>query len=151
MLTEVKPISSSNIHFLKELFFAVKSDLFLGLPKKLQHNLLNMQFQSQQQHYHSYWPNAEHKLLIYNKVMVGQVIIEKSKDHFYIVDIKILPSFQKQGIGTQYLLALIKEAKKKNKSVKLSVDKNNRALTLYKRIGFKIITDEQTHYAMEIS
>jgi len=150
MLVEAKPVTSLDDDFLKNLFFEIKSDIFRGMPKELQSSLLNLQFQSQQQHYYSHWPDAEHKLLIYNKMAIGQVIIDKSEHIFHIVDISIIPSLQKQGIGTQYLLSLIEEAQNKKMSIKLSVDKNNHALTLYKRLGFKIVADDQTHYAMEV-
>ncbi len=151
MLVETKLVTSSDDSFLKDLFFEIKSDVFRGMSKKLQGSLLNLQFYSQQQHYGSQWPDAEHKLLIHNNMAVGQVIVDKSDVAFHIVDISILPSFQKQGIGTQYLLSLIEEVKAQKLSISLTVDKNNHALTLYKRLGFKVVTDDLTHYTMEIN
>lgn len=150
MLVDTIPVTSSDDSFLKGLFFEVKSNLFLGMPKELQSSLLNLQFQSQQQHYYTHWPDAEHKLLIYNKRPIGQVIIDKSDNIFHIIDISIFPSLQKQGIGTQYLLALIEEAKAVNISIKLSVDKKNPALALYKRIGFTVISDDEIYCVMKI-
>jgi ribosomal protein S18 acetylase RimI-like enzyme len=150
MLIETKLITSSDNNFLKNLFFEIKSDIFQKMPKEILCSLLNLQFKSQQQHYYLHWPKAEHYLLIFNKAPIGQVIINKSDDNIHIVDISILPSLQKQGIGTQYLLSLIAAAKEKKLSINLSVDKNNPVLTLYKRIGFKVISDDEIYYKMEI-
>ncbi|MCP1997250.1 GNAT family N-acetyltransferase [Flavobacterium sp. HSC-61S13] len=53
-----------------------------------------------------------------------------------IIQIQILPEFQKLGIGSQLILNIIRQATLKNLTVHLSVLQVNPALRLYQRLGF---------------
>ncbi len=54
-----------------------------------------------------------------------------------IIQIQILPEFQKLGIGSQLILNLIRQATIKNWTVHLSVLQVNPAVQLYQRLGFR--------------
>jgi ribosomal protein S18 acetylase RimI-like enzyme len=53
--------------------------------------------------------------------------------------IALLPEYRGQGIGTALLEHLLEAAKKLYPAISLSVSPNNRALQLYKRMGFEIV------------
>ncbi|MBK8710374.1 MAG: GNAT family N-acetyltransferase [Niastella sp.] len=57
--------------------------------------------------------------------------------------IYILPQQQKTGFGKQLLLYVLKEAKQENTiSLTLNVNRYNKALDFYVKMGFKIIKEE---------
>jgi [ribosomal protein S18]-alanine N-acetyltransferase len=62
----------------------------------------------------------------------------------------IIGRFRNHGIGTELLTNIFIQAKEKGfKSLSLSVDKRNRACSLYKRLGFEIIYELETAYTMK--
>jgi ribosomal protein S18 acetylase RimI-like enzyme len=69
---------------------------------------------------------------------VGIVKIIEFPDHIHLQQIQVHPEWSNQGIGTQIINDLIRQASKKNKTVRLYVLKNNPAKNLYTRLGFTI-------------
>ena len=66
---------------------------------------------------------------------------------FEIGNICIKPEYQNKGIGTAVLKEIIFENKERD--VKLQVLKiNEKAIKLYKKIGFKKVEESKTHYIM---
>lgn len=65
--------------------------------------------------------------------------------------ISLLKEYRSKGIGTllmQQMIAYLKE--KEYKSASLSVDKNNYARVMYKKLGFSIVTENEHDYLMSI-
>ncbi|MDB5259950.1 MAG: GCN5-related N-acetyltransferase [Candidatus Nomurabacteria bacterium] len=73
-------------------------------------------------------------------------VVEKGKA-LDLAHIEILPEYQGKGIGTQ----LIKDLVSQGKQVILQVRKNNPALKLYQKLGFKIIVENKLKYFMSTS
>ncbi|MFP3154014.1 GNAT family N-acetyltransferase [Lachnospiraceae bacterium ZAX-1] len=63
--------------------------------------------------------------------------------------ISVLPGCRGKGIGRELLDALnIELSKRGYTKISLSVQKTNPALRLYKRVGYKIIKEQETDYLM---
>ena len=62
---------------------------------------------------------------------------------------RLLPDWRGRGIGTALMQWVCTQARAAGKSVTVSVEKYNRAQTLYRRLGFREISDEGVHWAME--
>lgn len=61
----------------------------------------------------------------------------------------ISEKYRGMGVGTVLMQALLKELKGLGyQKISLSVDKVNRAVTLYKSLGFKVIKEQKTDYLM---
>ncbi len=59
--------------------------------------------------------------------------------------------YRNQGLGTALMKALYSELKAKGfKSLLLNVDKRNRAVNFYKKLGFTIFKDRDSDYLMLI-
>lgn len=57
--------------------------------------------------------------------------------------------YRSKGIGTALMKALMAELKQKGyERISLSVDKLNRAVDFYKKLGFKVIKEKDTDYLM---
>ncbi len=90
-----------------------------------------------------------------NKRLVGAVWCRIMKDYGNIDDetpslaIGIYKEYRKLGIGTEMMKKMINILKeKKYEKVSLSVQKNNYAVKLYKKLGFKIFKETEEEYIM---
>lgn len=92
--------------------------------------------------------------LKYQKVMIegrfgGALAIVRDADQITVSEILVAPEFQGQRIGTKILLDVLKSAADGQLPVKLQVLHQNRAMTLYKRLGFVETGKNETHVMME--
>lgn len=68
------------------------------------------------------------------------------------IAISVLKGYRNKGIGTSLLKEHLKVLKKNNyKRVSLSVNKENYALDLYKKLGFDIIKENDEDYIMVLN
>ena len=87
--------------------------------------------------------------------IVGMAWTRLMHDYGYVDDhtpsyaIAVLPQFRGRGIGTQ-LLAAMRNVLKENgwTRVSLAVQKQNRAVHLYRRAGFQILRETDDEYIM---
>ncbi len=70
--------------------------------------------------------------------------IEETKDAITLKHVELLPRFQNKGFGKMIISDLLK----KGKPVRLQVLKQNPAVKLYERLGFKIIGETELKYRM---
>jgi len=116
----------------------------------IRHHLLHMQVQAKNGSYAITHPNAEYAIVDLDDEPVGRMIIDRSGEFYYLVDITIIPKQRGAGIGTRLVLALCTEAGLMHKKVRLFVHTTNqRALTLYRRLGFRVIEDLEWGLLME--
>lgn len=90
-----------------------------------------------------------------NKKLVGAVWCRIMKDYGNIDDktpslaIGIYKEYRKLGIGSEMMKKIITILTEKGyKKVSLSVQKNNYAVKLYKKLGFKIFKETEEEYIM---
>lgn len=95
------------------------------------------------------WTASGIEVLVCDDKPCGFAVIEKHPDHIRIGEIALRPAFQGQGIGTAVLRAVFDDAGKKGVPVKLRVMPQNKALSLYKRLGFRECGKDETHVLME--
>ena len=73
----------------------------------------------------------------------GVVCYSSRGDFFHIESLELDSEFQNLGIGSKILKLLITEARKHRFPVKLLVFKeNDRAISLYKKLGFEIVGED---------
>ncbi|HEY0426172.1 MAG TPA: GNAT family N-acetyltransferase [Pyrinomonadaceae bacterium] len=72
-------------------------------------------------------------------------VIERERERV-LVSIRLLPEFQKKGIGTKIIKDLLNDSKN---PVRLQVLKINPARALYERLGFEIYDETETHFLMK--
>ncbi|PKL79700.1 MAG: hypothetical protein CVV27_01470 [Candidatus Melainabacteria bacterium HGW-Melainabacteria-1] len=81
---------------------------------------------------------------------VGMVQIFNDSDALEVGEIQIEPAHQHRGIGTRILMDIVSAAHKAGKAVRLSVGlQNHKALRLYERLGFQLLTQSETHTHLE--
>ncbi len=80
---------------------------------------------------------------------VGLLDYEERTDDFFIGRIEILPTAQRAGIGSAVIAAILHQAAKKTKNVRLQVLRSNPARRLYERLGFCVEAETSTHIKMK--
>ncbi|MFS1438550.1 GNAT family N-acetyltransferase [Shewanella sp. 10N.286.48.A6] len=84
----------------------------------------------------------------YKNVLVGTLKYASTNHEVEIMQIQIHPDHQNKGYGRSIIQQVLNDAE--SKSVSLTVLKDNPALQLYLRLGFKIVGEDMYEYHMQI-
>jgi GNAT superfamily N-acetyltransferase len=68
------------------------------------------QFDSQELHFASTYPEADYDIIEYKKEPIGRLILSWEADQLHCIDIILLPGFRKKKFGTAIMNAITKEA-----------------------------------------
>ena len=79
---------------------------------------------------------------------VGTVAVTRTPTHFQFDEFYLLPRFQKQGIGSEVLKNILQQADAARLPVKLQHLKWNPVGSLYRRHGFAVVDENDTHYLL---
>jgi GNAT superfamily N-acetyltransferase len=80
---------------------------------------------------------------------VGWFRAEDNADHLRLDYIVLAPEHQRQGIGGQIVLDLLRRARERGVRLKLNVLRVNPAKTLYERLGFREVGGDEHRFFME--
>lgn len=117
-----------------------------SLPEK--QSFLRQQFQAQTTHYANHYDN-EHFYIIERKgEPVGRFLVDYWTSEIRIIDISLLPQHCGHGIGSHFFKRLFEEAKSRQCPVTIHVEHNNRAKSLYERLGFQLKTKTNDIYLL---
>lgn len=81
--------------------------------------------------------------------LIGFAKLVTTETDLYLAEIQIARQYQKQGIGTNLIQLIIKQAKLQNKILWLKIVKGNPAEKLYRRLGFIVFEESLTHKKMK--
>ncbi len=89
--------------------------------------------------------------------MIDVVPMDRTEESFefalavkmVLAEFYLLSAFHRKGIGTEVLSKILGEADAKHLPVRLQCLKWNPALSLYRRAGFVVTGESDTHYQME--
>ena len=86
--------------------------------------------------------------IVIDDKIIGSVLVKYIQEGKLIDEIYIEKEFRNNGIGTDIIMKLLKESN--NNNIYLWVYReNSKALSLYKKLGFKIIDETESRYYME--
>jgi GNAT superfamily N-acetyltransferase len=80
---------------------------------------------------------------------IGVLLVEEESSHFQVQQIYLLPPFQRQGVGTQLVSSLVKNAVAIGKPVRLRVLKVNSAKQFYEKLSFVVTGEDNEFFQME--
>lgn len=90
------------------------------------------------------------KIISVNEMSIGIVETNTVENTFHIVELEILPEYQGKGIGSAIISEIIETEKSKCREIEIGCFKiNMSAIKLYKRMGFRIYNETDTHYLMK--
>jgi ribosomal protein S18 acetylase RimI-like enzyme len=106
------------------------------------------QFDAQSVYYAANYPEASFQVIESDGKAIGRLYVARWKKEIRIVDITLLPESRGSGIGTKLVRELQDEARAAGKSLTIHVERFNRALALYQRLGFEQVEDKGVYLLM---
>lgn len=148
-----RPITSQDEDFLYRVYAASREEELapLNWSDSQKHDFLRMQFGFQHKYYTQQFIDAEFMIIQRDGDPIGRLYLHRRKDEIRIVDIALLPEYRGAGIGTYLIENILAEAEARRFPVRLYVEKFNRALRLYQRLGFTVFQDAGINLLMEWS
>lgn len=92
-------------------------------------------------------PNSQ--VIQVGDLAAGVLMVERWPSHIQLVQIYLLPEYQRLGIGTVLINNLIAEAQQSQISVRLKVMVINPAKLLYEKLGFIVTNETPEFFGME--
>lgn len=148
----LRPVAKADDEFLLSVYASTRADELAQVPwsDEQKTQFVKWQFDLQRREYDRGYPAAQYDVILLNNHPVGRIWIGRDHQEIRLLDIAILPEFQKRGIGTVLLQWLIDEAKSVSKTLRHTVFVMNRdAQRFYKRLGFVEIEDLGAYKHME--
>jgi len=111
---------------------------------------LRWQFDLQRREYDARFPDARYQLILIDEEPAGRIWVGEDEEQIRLLDIALLPQFQKRGAGTLLVKELMQEAGRAGKLLRHMVFVlNNDAHRFYERLGFVVIEDVGAYKHME--
>lgn len=117
-----------------------------GWPQAQIDAFLEMQFEAQHRHYHGSYTDTAWDVILVDGEPAGRLYVARWEDQIRIVDIALLPEYRGRGIGEGLIRELFEEADASGRPVRIHVEMNNPAMTLYRRLGFTPIGEPSGIY-----
>jgi ribosomal protein S18 acetylase RimI-like enzyme len=146
-----RPVEENDGEFLFNVYAGTRRDELAPLPwtESRKQQFLRMQFEAQDKHYRQHYSEDDFLIVLMGDIPVGRLYLGRWEEEIRIIDIALLPDHRGAGIGSAILKEILREAKKSEKAVRIHVEKNNPALHLYNRLGFKKIADRGVYDLMQ--
>lgn len=138
--------------FLIDLYAGTRADELSQVewPEGQREVFVRWQFDLQRREYDARFPAARYQLILIDGEPAGRIWVGEDEEQIRLLDIALLPQFQKRGAGTVLLRELMKEAARAGKFLRHMVFVlNNDAHRFYERLGFVIIEDLGAYKHME--
>ncbi len=142
--------SEKDIPFLKKVYFSTREEELkqvIDWTPEMKNTFLTHQFNAQHEYYQKNYVKANFFVIEKKHEPVGRLYYAESYDStIRIIDIAILPKFQRKGLGTSILNGFFERAKAIEQPITIHVESFNPAMKLYMRLGFKKISETNGVY-----
>lgn len=137
--------------FLRLLYRDVHAPEFqaLALPPSALDSLLDMQFRAQRTGYGARYPRSADHLVLLRGDPVGRLLLDSTPAALHLVDIALLLSARRRGIGHHLLTWVGEQADLLRLPVQLHVRVDNPAVHFYQRHGFVLSGGEGMDLTMQ--
>ena len=149
----VRPATDSDFDFLREVYIQARWEELSLLPvwtDDMRRAFLAQQAHLQHAHYGKHYGPLEYGVIeVQDGESIGRLYVLRSPTEIRIVDIALLPAWRNYGIGTVLITRILQQAAEQGARVTLHVEKNNPALRLYGRFGFRAVEDKGVYWFLE--
>jgi GNAT superfamily N-acetyltransferase len=148
----LRPVTKEDDPFLLELYGSTRADELgqVEWAEGQKEIFVRWQFDLQRTEYDARFPDARYQVVLINGEPAGRMWVGEDDEQIRLLDIALLPKFQRRGAGTLLLCDLMKEATSAGKLLRHMVFVlNNDAHRFYERLGFVVIEDLGAYKHME--
>lgn len=110
---------------------------------------VSMQFEAQRSYYREIYPDAAYDVVLVDGEEAGRLYVARLAGEIRVVDIALLPAYRGRGVGATLLTGILDEGRASGRTVVIHVEHENRARTLYDRLGFLPVEEVGVYTRME--
>jgi GNAT superfamily N-acetyltransferase len=150
----LRAVTPADDNFLYEVYDSTRADELSQVEweEGQKETFVRWQFDLQRREYDARFPDAHYQVILIDGEPAGRIWTGEDEEQIRLLDIALLPQFQKRGAGTILLRGLMKEAASAGKLLRHMVFVlNNDAHRFYERLGFVVIEDLGAYKHMEYS
>jgi len=148
----LRPVTAADDEFLLSVYDSTRAaELSQAEWQEGQKELfVSWQFDLQRREYDARFPDARYQVILIDGEPAGRIWVGEDEEQIRLLDIALLPQFQKRGAGTLLLRELMNEAARAGKLLRHMVFVlNDSAHRFYERLGFVVIEDVGAYKHME--
>lgn len=147
----LRPVAETDLPLLERIYASTRTEELAQTDwdEERKAAFLRFQFQAQHQHYATHYADAQFFVIERDGAPAGRLYLHWRANELRIVDIALLPGHRGAGIGAGLLRALRDEANAHGLFVSIHVEKMNRAMALYRRLGFRKAGEHGVYDLME--
>jgi ribosomal protein S18 acetylase RimI-like enzyme len=147
----LRPVGDSDDRFLRGVYASVRDDELALVPwdEAQKEAFLRQQFDAQDAYYREHYEGASFDVIEVDGEPAGRLYVARWEDEIRIMDIALLREHRGTGVGTRLVRELLAEGARSGKRVSIHVEKHNRALRLYERLGFATVADRGAYLLLE--
>jgi ribosomal protein S18 acetylase RimI-like enzyme len=147
----LRPVDADDERFLLRVYAGTREEELAPVPWSAERKaaFVAHQFAAQSAHYAQHYAGLTADVILLGGVPAGRLLVARWAEEIRIVDISILPEFRGGGAGSALLRELLAEAETAGKRLSVHVERENRALGLYERLGFRPVGEHGVHLRME--
>lgn len=153
LLLTLRPRTDNDTDFLVELYETSREEEMQYIEWKNDEERIKFfrqQYNAQHLHFDSNYDNLDYDILVYNNQDIGRLVLHRTPENLHCLDVIIIPSFRKMGIGTIIMERIEEEVKQKKITATLYFEKTKPYLeSIYSKYGFVTIEDLGTHKFMK--
>jgi ribosomal protein S18 acetylase RimI-like enzyme len=142
MIIERRPAEDSDMEFARAIHHASYKDVVVE-------QFGGWDEEAQDRFFEAVWKKTPHEIVSCDGELCGYFSFQETDDAVELHELVLHPAFQGRGIGTRLLNDALEKAKTRNVPAKLQVLKHNAAADLYRRLGFVVVGETDTHLQME--
>ncbi len=147
----LRPLTAADEPFALSVYASTRAEELAPVPWSDEQKVafVAMQFAAQSAHYAQHYDGLSSDVILVGGEPAGRLLVARLRAEIRIVDITLLPAFRGRGAGSELLAELMDEAIEMGKRVGIHVERTNRALGLYERLGFKPVGETGIYLRME--
>jgi ribosomal protein S18 acetylase RimI-like enzyme len=149
----LRPVGLGDEPFLRRVYASTREEELAPVPWSAEQKaaFVAQQFAAQTAHYARHYDGMTADVILVDGIPAGRLLVARWDREIRIVDISILPEHRGGGAGSGLLRELMAEAAAAGKRLSIHVERQNRALGLYERLGFRPVGEHGIHLRMEWS
>jgi ribosomal protein S18 acetylase RimI-like enzyme len=147
----LRPVHAADEPFALRVYASTRADELAPVPWSDEQKaaFVAMQFAAQSAHYGQHYTGMTSDVILVDGEPAGRLLVARWAREIRIVDITLLPAFRGRGAGGELLAELMDEATEMSKTLSIHVERTNRALGLYERLGFRRVGETGVYLRME--
>ena len=148
MRVALRPVRASDEPFLLAVYAGTRAQELAPVPWTPEQKaaFVAQQFAAQTAHYAQHYAGLSSDVVLVDDEPAGRLLVARWADEIRIVDIAMLPEVRGRGAGTVLLRRLLDEAADGGTRLSIHVERENRAIGLYERLGFREVGEHAGLY-----